>query len=65
VSERIEKLKEAEDEVARIIDALPGWKQAIAYQYLHNVGLTIVDCPRLIREGLKKEEAKPAPTPFP
>ncbi len=36
---------------------LPVWMKAITYQYLHNAGLTIVDCPRLIREGLKKEEA--------
>ncbi len=43
---------------------LPIWMKAIAYQYLHNAGLTIVSCPRLIREGLKKEGAGGAPTPF-
>jgi len=44
---------------------LPMWMKAIAYQYLHNAGLTIVGWPRLIREGLKKEGAGGAPTPFP
>jgi len=39
--------------------------KAIAYQYLHNAGLTIVDCPRLIRKGLKKEETSGAPTVIP
>jgi len=51
--------------ISQLIDPLPRWKQAIVYQYLHNAGLTIVDCPRLIKEGLKEEDLTAAQASIP
>ena len=51
----IEKLKQAEDEILRIVDKWPKWKQAIAYRYLYNLEIRISDVDRIIQEGLGKE----------
>jgi hypothetical protein len=46
-------LKQAEDEVRRILDKWPKWKQAIAYRYLYNLEIRISDVDRIIQEGLE------------
>jgi len=50
-----EKLTRAEDEVMRVIGAWPKWTQAVAYRYLYNLGIRLVDVDRIIREGFKAD----------
>jgi len=49
------KLKQAENEVIKVVDAWPKWTQAVAYRYLNGLGIRLDDVDRIIREGLKSD----------
>jgi len=49
------KLKQAEDEIVKVVDGWPKWTQAVAYLYLYNLGIRVADVGKIIQDGLKAE----------
>ena len=50
------KLKRAEDEVIRIVDAWPQWTRAVAYRYLYNLGIRLDAVDKIIQDSLKEKD---------
>ena len=56
--DKAKRLKEIEDEILSVVGAWSPWKRAVTYRYLYNLGLRVNDIDRVIRLGLKEEEAQ-------
>jgi len=53
--DRLQRIKEVEDEILKSMESWPHWKRAVAYRYLYNLGIRVDDIDRVINIGLKEE----------